>query len=145
MQKYAIVQIDGKQHKLTEGLEIRLNKQNKLNFEVLLYSDGKTVMFGSPFLSDVSIKAKIVRDMKAPKILVGRFKSKSRYQKTKGHRQHLSVVKIESIGRTLEKTVEKVTPIKPVTKSPVKKTTAKTVAKKPTKAKSTKVKSAKGK
>jgi len=136
MQKYAIVQIDGKQHKLTEGLEIRLDKRNKLNFEVLLYSDGKTVTFGSPFLSDINIKAKIVRDMKAPKILVGRFKSKSRYQKTKGHRQHLSVVKIESIGRTSEKAAEKATPIKPATK---------TTTKKATKAKSTKVKSKKGK
>lgn len=111
MEKYAIIQIDGKQYKVKEGLEIRLNKQSELNIDVLLYSDGKTVELGNPFVN-VPVKAKIVGEERAPKILVGRFKSKSRYKKTKGHRQPLSVVKIESIGAAVKETTKKSTKVK---------------------------------
>ncbi len=97
MEKYAIVQLDGKQYKVTEGLKLKLNRQKGLNFDVLLYSDGKTLEIGDPLLKDVILKAKIVSDMLAPKIVVGRYKSKSRYQKTRGHRQPISIVLIESI------------------------------------------------
>ena len=106
MEKYAIIQLDGRQYKITEGLEIRSNRQDELDFQVLLYSDGKTVEFGNPVLSDVSVKAKVVRNIKAPKIVIGRFKSKSRYQKTKGHRQPLSVIKIETISKTSKKSTK---------------------------------------
>ncbi len=97
--KYAIVKLGGKQFKITEGLKFDLEKQSDLSFEVLYYTDGKEILVGEPVLNDIKVKAKIVEDKKDKKIRIGRFKSKSRYRKIKGHRQPISVVEIESITK----------------------------------------------
>lgn len=127
MKKYAIIQLGGKQFKITEGLEFRIDHQKKLAIDVLLYCDGKTVEIGEPIVSGVTVKAKIIGEETAPKITVARFKSKSRYRKKKGHKQPLSVVKIESISKgVVKKAVAAKTPTK-------KKKTSTKVAKKRTK------------
>lgn len=107
MKKYAIIQLGGKQFKITEGLEFKVDRQEKLNIGVLLYSDGKTVEIGEPLLTGVNVKAKIVGNETAPKIRVARFKSKSRYRRVKGHKQPISVVKVESISKGAKKTASK--------------------------------------
>ena len=129
MKKYAIIQLGGKQFKITEGLEFSVERQEKLDIAVLLYSDGKTVELGEPTLTGVTVKAKIIEEKNAPKIRVARFKSKSRYRKVKGHKQPMSVVKIEAITKGPKKAAPKATPAK----KPVKKTPVKKVAKKGTK------------
>lgn len=103
MIKYAVIQLGGKQFKISEGDEITLERQPKLNIDVLVYSDGKTVQIGEPFVKEISIKASIIANERDKKIIVARFKSKSRYRKRKGHRQPISIVKIEKIGKTTKK------------------------------------------
>lgn len=128
--KYAIIQIGGKQIKITEGLSFEIERQKKLDFDVVLYSDGKDILIGNPYVKGVKVKAKIDREERGNKVRVARFKSKSRYHKVRGHRQPLSIVKVESINKVgEEKTLKK----------PVK--TAKTIRKS---AKSKKVSTRKG-
>ena len=138
MKKYAIISLGGKQFKIVEGLEFKIERQSKLDIGVLLFADDQTVEIGEPLVKDVTVKAKILRDERAPKIRVARFKSKSRYRKVKGHRQPMSVIKIESItkGAVKAKTEIKKSPAKKaapkkVTKKklPVKKAATKTVKK----------------
>ena len=110
MNKYAIIQMAGKQFKITEGLEFKVERQEKLNIDVLLFADGKTVEIGEPIVKGVIVKAKILGEETAPKIRVARFKSKSRYRRVKGHKQPMRVVKIEKITKgaaKAEKTEEK--------------------------------------
>lgn len=134
--KYAIIQLDGKQFKVTEGLEFKVNSQEKLNIGVLLYSDGKVLEIGNPLLTDVEVKAKIIGADRAPKIIVARFKSKSRYRKVKGHTQPLSIIKIESIGKKETKEKKEVKAdkadkeVKEVKEKPVKKEVKKATSKK---------------
>jgi large subunit ribosomal protein L21 len=128
--KYAIIQLGGKQFKITEGLEFRVERQDKLKIDVLLYSDGKKVEIGEPMVSGVPVKAKIVGEEKAPKITVARFKSKSRYRKKKGHKQPMSVVKIESIGVGTVKKAPTAKKATPKAKSVEKETVGKEVKKK---------------
>jgi large subunit ribosomal protein L21 len=133
--KYAVAKIGGKQLKITEGETFKIEHQDKLKFEVLAYSDGKDVFFGTPFLKDITVKATLVGEEKSKKVRVGRFKAKSRYRKTKGHRQMMSIVKIDGISKEGEadgetKKVEKAEKVeKAVAKNSVKKTTAKATAK----------------
>ena len=107
--KYAIVALGGKQIKIKEGQTFSIERQEKLNMEVLAYSAGKEFLVGSPTLADIIVKASIVGEERAPKITVARYKSKSRYRRKKGHRQPMSVVTIESILKKGEKAEKKET------------------------------------
>lgn len=141
MEKYAVIKLGSKQYLVHEGDVVKLERQKKpLNIEVLMYSDGSKVEIGNPTLN-VSVKASVVEEKLGEKIRVARFKKKSRYDKVKGHRQPISIIKIESIGFTKENTKEKEE--KKVEEKVIKKTEKKTekketvnkkeVAKKPVK------------
>jgi len=157
MEKYAVIKFASKQFLVREGDVIELERQEKpLKIEVLFYSDGEKNIIGEPEVKGVSVKAVILEDKIGKKVRVARFKKKSRYERVRGHRQPMSLVKIEKIGTgskdeevlekkevksvekspkvTEEKTVKKVsTEKKPVAekdKKPVKKVSSKPVAKK---------------
>ena len=97
--KYAIIELGGKQFKIQEGDTFKLERQKALSFGVLMYSDGKETLIGQPTLANIDIKAEIIGVERAKKIRVARFKSKSRYRKVRGHKQPLSVVKVEKISK----------------------------------------------
>lgn len=99
MEKYAVIQLDGKQFRVEEGDVFEVNRQSKLDIDVLFYFDGKSIKIGEPTLDKVKVDAEILEDKKADKIDVIRFKNKAHYRKKKGHRQPVSVVKINSIKK----------------------------------------------
>ncbi|EKE00215.1 MAG: RplU [uncultured bacterium] len=127
--KYAVVKIGGKQLKISEGDTFQIEHQADVKFDVLAFNDGSGVDLGTPLLKDVVVKASVLEEVKSKKVRVARFRAKSRYDKVKGHRQVMSVIKITDISKKGEKkaeTVEKADVIK-----------EKTVVKVPTKAKET--------
>ena len=99
---YAIISSGGKQYKVEEGISIDVEKLNanigdKVNFDVLLTSDGKTVKAGSPFLKNVVCEAEVIAHGKADKIVVFKYKAKKNERKKQGHRQPFTRVKILTI------------------------------------------------
>lgn len=104
---YAIVQIGGKQYRVAEGDSLTVNRiadelRNKdtVTFdEVLLVHSDKDTKIGTPFVSGAKVVCKLTTpDQKGDKLRVFKFKSKSRYRKTIGHRQHESVLEVSSIS-----------------------------------------------
>lgn len=70
-----------------------------LNFEkVLLYSDDKEMFIGSPFLNFVSVTGKVIKNIKAKKVVSLKFRRRKHYMKKIGHRQKYTLVKILSIN-----------------------------------------------
>jgi large subunit ribosomal protein L21 len=99
MEKYAVIKLGSKQFLVREGDVIELERQEKpLKVEVLLYSDGQKTVIGEPEIKDISVKAEVAEEKLGKKVRVARFKKKSRYERVRGHRQPMSVVKIEKIG-----------------------------------------------
>ena len=100
---YAIVNTGGKQYKIQEGDILRIEKipgdiGSDVDFaQVLMVSDGENVTIGTPALENVGIKAHIVDQGKAKKILVFRYKRRKRYRRKQGHRQQYTAVKIDKI------------------------------------------------
>ena len=100
---YAIIATGGKQYKVSEGDVIRVEKLGleggeNVNFDsVLAWNDGE-LKLGAPTLSGVSVSAKVISNAKAKKVIVYKYKRKSGYHKKNGHRQQISVVKIEKIN-----------------------------------------------
>lgn len=97
---YAIVTIAGHQYKVKPGDELTVNLlPNKAGEiidldQVLLVNNADETLIGTPYVANANLKAEIVDTTKADKIRVFKYKSKSRYRKTQGHRAKLSLIKI---------------------------------------------------
>jgi large subunit ribosomal protein L21 len=106
---YAIVTISGKQFKATEGLCIRVPKQNSepgttLTFDnVLLTSDGKDTVLGEPNVKGVSVTATVLGSKRDKKILIYKKKRRKGYQRKNGHRQWFTEVEIKKINTSAKK------------------------------------------
>ncbi len=101
---YAVVKITGKQHKLkvgdvivTDRLASKEGETLTLN-DVLLTVDGDNVKIGTPTLTGTAVTAKVLAHTRGVKIRIATFKAKSRYRKTKGHRQDETKLEILAIG-----------------------------------------------
>ena len=103
-EQYAIIQTGGKQYQAIPGKTIAIEKIEGdsgalLDFNEVLFRktvEGKFEV-GQPFLDEVVVKASIVKQMKDKKIIVFKMKRRKKYRVKKGHRQPLTVVRIESI------------------------------------------------
>ncbi|GIW65049.1 MAG: 50S ribosomal protein L21 [Candidatus Parcubacteria bacterium] len=103
--KIAIFKTGGKQYLVEEGAKIEIeklknkNKEDKLIFdEVLLYADDNDFLLGRPYLKNVVVEASLVREKKN-KILIIKYRPKTRYRKKSGHKKITWIVKIEKIQK----------------------------------------------
>ena len=100
----AIFKTGGKQYSAKAGQILKVEKLNgvkgdKVSFtDVLAISDEKTNNLGEPILKDATIEAKIVDQVRDKKIIVFKKRKRQNYRSTQGHRQYLTVLKIESIS-----------------------------------------------
>ena len=84
----AVIKTGGKQYKVEEGSVIKVEKIVGKEKDILDFDD---------ILNGKKVKASIVKEFKAPKIVVFKFKAKKHYQRTMGHRQEMTEIKIENI------------------------------------------------
>lgn len=98
---YAIIQLQGKQYQVQPDdiLTIdRLEAEKEVVItDVLLFNDGKKTKVGTPILPKAKVVAEVVSHDKSKKLMVFKYKSKSRYRRTKGHRQLQTTLKIKSV------------------------------------------------
>jgi large subunit ribosomal protein L21 len=110
--KYAVLASGGKQYKVSEGTVVELEKLkvaegDQVTFDnVLLFVEDGIVTVGQPNVPGVAVTAKVLGQIKARKIRVAKFKAKAKYRKVHGHRQHLTKVQIETIGKKSAKKAE---------------------------------------
>jgi large subunit ribosomal protein L21 len=102
--KYAIIQTGGKQYQALPGKTVEIEKIEGeigavINFDQVLFrKNGENEFeFGKPFINGAVIKAKIVKQIKGPKVVVFKFKRRNKYRTKKGHRQQYTIVRIESV------------------------------------------------
>ncbi|MBI2327524.1 50S ribosomal protein L21 [Candidatus Curtissbacteria bacterium] len=103
MDTWAVIATGGKQYKAAEGDQLAIekiqpDKNGKITFsEVLLVKSDVNLEIGKPFVEKAKVVAKVIEDFKDKKIRVVKFKPKSKYLRTTGHRQFLTRVLIEKI------------------------------------------------
>ena len=133
---YALVKTGGKQYRVSkddtilveriaaeEGAEVILN-------DVVLLGDGDKVTIGTPKVDGAAVSATVVRQTRGPKIIIFRRKRRKNHRRTQGHRQDLTLLKINDIAED----AKKLAPAKPKAKKATSKATA---AKKPAAKKAT--------
>lgn len=103
---YAIVDIAGKQYKVSEGAKLKVasldkNTGGNVSFDkVLLTDNGKSVKVGTPTLKGVNINATILEHGRERKILIYKKKRRKGYQRKNGHRQGYTLIEITKIKAT---------------------------------------------
>ena len=103
MDNWAIVRYGGKQYKVSEGDKIVVEKvlekeDSVIVFEqILLAVEGGKLTIGKPLIPKAKVKGKVLSTFKDKKVRVVKFKPKSKYLRTKGHRQQKSKILIEKI------------------------------------------------
>lgn len=101
--RYAIIQSGGKQYKAVEGeslevdhLGLEVGKKLELK-DILLVSDGESALVGSPMVSGAKVAAKVVDQVKGPKVTIFKYHPRKRYRVKRGHRQLYTRLLIERI------------------------------------------------
>lgn len=101
---YAVIRTGGKQYKVQEDQILKVEKLDgtegsQIEFDdVLMYSDGETITLGSPVVENASVKAVILEQGRSKKQLVFKYKRRKGYRRMRGHRQHYTEIKIDSIS-----------------------------------------------
>ncbi len=100
---YAIVDIQGRQYKVKEGLRLKTEKiegkvgaKVKLN-KVLLLSDGKKISVGQPYVKGVTVESEITSQIKDKKKIAFKKRRRKDSSTKVGHRQRLTVLEIKAI------------------------------------------------
>jgi len=141
---YAIVEIAGQQFKVEKDQRYFVHQlegkagSNVTFDQVLLLDDNGKVSVGAPAVNGVQVTAKIVQHLKGDKVIVFKKKRRKGYAVKNGHRQRLTEITIQEIGKKAapkkvvtpkkEKVEKKAAPKKIATAK--KATPAKSVAKK---------------
>ena len=97
---YAVITTGGKQYKVASGDVIKVEK--------LAGDEGSEVIFnevlalgdnvGKPLVAGASVKATILKQAKADKVIVFKKKRRQNYRRKNGHRQNITIVKIAEIA-----------------------------------------------
>lgn len=100
---YAIIRTGGKQVKVEVGQEIFVEKlpveaEDTYTFEEVLMIGGKKTVVGNPLVAGASVTAKVVKNGRARKVIIFKYKAKNNDAKKQGHRQPYTKLVIESIN-----------------------------------------------
>ena len=100
----ATIKTQGRQFTVSEGDILIVNRYPKTEAgatieitEVLAAGEGDAFKVGTPLLSGASVTAKVLENKRGKKVIVFKKKKRKGYERKRGHRQELSVIKIESI------------------------------------------------
>jgi large subunit ribosomal protein L21 len=149
---YAVIKVGGKQERVKPGdvIEVEFMKVDpgsSVEFEPIVVFDDDGKAHVGKDLSRAKVVARLLGDKKGEKVKVFKYRSKSGYRRTQGHRQMLTLLEVEEVGlspgkkATMEDAAEakeKTAASKPAAKAPATRTMAKkpvaktTTTKKPT-------------
>lgn len=135
---YAVVKTGGKQYRVSKDDILKVERLAGEAGEVITLDDvlmvggeGGDITVGEPTVSGASVAAEILEQARAPKITIFKKRRRQNYRRKKGHRQHLTVLKVTDIltdGAKPKPAAKKATPKKAEPKAdaaPTKKSAAK--------------------
>jgi large subunit ribosomal protein L21 len=100
---FAIVRTGGKQYRVGVGDQITVERLEgdvgaAVSLGEVLALGGDTPKIGKPTVAGASVTAKIVQQPRGTKIIVFKKKRRKNYRRKRGHRQELTVLRIEEIS-----------------------------------------------
>ena len=128
---YALVRTGGKQYRVSKDDTILVERISAdegaqvILDDVVMLGDGDKVTIGTPRVEGAAVSATVMRQTRGPKIIIFRRKRRKNHRRTQGHRQDLTLLKINAIAEDGKSLAPKAAP----KKAAAPKTEAKTEAK----------------
>lgn len=100
---YAIIEVGAKQYQVKKDDIIEVEKQDALEGKeitldkVLLVSGDKKLEIGQPYLKEAKVRAEVLGNIKARKVVSFKYRRRKASHWKKGHRQLLTRIKIKDI------------------------------------------------
>ena len=100
---YAVIQSGGKQYRVKSGEQLRLEALPAevgaaVSFDrVLMLGEGEAARVGAPFVAGATVKATVLAHGRGEKLRIFKLRRRKHYQKTQGHRQAYTEVRIDEI------------------------------------------------
>ena len=101
---YAIIDEGGRQHRVTAGDTIRIDREvpegeTNVTFDrVLLVGGAGDARIGTPIVAGATVTAEVLGEARGPKIDIFKYKRRKGYRRRQGHRQGYTAVKITAIN-----------------------------------------------
>jgi large subunit ribosomal protein L21 len=100
---YAVVRTGGKQYSVREGQQLDIEtvagvEGDRVELtEVLLIGDGDQVTIGTPTVAGARVITEVLGQLRAKKVTIFKYKSKTRYRRKLGHRQPYTRLAVREI------------------------------------------------
>ncbi len=100
---FAVIETGGKQYKVAKNDVIFVEKLDgdagaEVTFDnVMLIGDGEQRTVGRPYIAGAAVVATVLEQARGPKLIIFKKKRRQNYRRKRGHRQHLSVLRIMDI------------------------------------------------
>jgi large subunit ribosomal protein L21 len=99
---YAVVETGGFQFSVKQGDRVKtpkldLEPKQKLVLDRVLFIGGEKIKVGCPYVKDARIEAEVIDSGKNEKVMVFKKKRRTKYRRTRGHRQDFTEIRIEKI------------------------------------------------
>jgi large subunit ribosomal protein L21 len=99
---YAIIRAGGKQYRVEQGDVVRVERLDgevgsKVTLGEVLLVGGEDLKVGSPTVAGASVEGTVVEHDRGAKIRVFKYKKRKHYRRTRGHRQHVTAVRIDAV------------------------------------------------
>jgi large subunit ribosomal protein L21 len=102
---YAVIKTGGKQYRVAPGEKIKIETLEAevgatiVLDQVLMVADGEAVKVGTPMLAGAKVSATVVSHGRGPKIRIFKMRRRKHYQKTQGHRQNYTEIRVDAINQ----------------------------------------------
>ena len=100
----AVIRTGGKQYLVSPGDKIKIERVQGKDIifdQVLLLEKNKKVEIGTPLVKGAKVIGKVLSQGKGKKVIVFKYKSKTRYKKKAGHRQLFTEIEILKIEKEI--------------------------------------------
>lgn len=101
---YAIIRTGGRQYRAVVGETVDVDRlPNAVNdqieiSDILLVGNGEETVIGQPTVDGAVVKATVVDQYRAKKVIVYKYRQRTNYRRKKGHRQYYTRLRIDDIS-----------------------------------------------
>ena len=101
---YAVIKAGGKQYRVAPGENIKIEQVQAdvgatiVLDQVLMVADGEAVKVGTPTVAGAKVSATVVAHGRGPKIRIFKMRRRKHYQKSQGHRQNYTEIRVDAIN-----------------------------------------------
>jgi large subunit ribosomal protein L21 len=102
---YAVIKAGGKQYRVAPGQNLKIEQVQAdvgttiVLDQVLMVADGEAVHVGTPTVAGAKVSATVVAHGRGPKVRIFKMRRRKHYQKTQGHRQNYTEIRVDAINQ----------------------------------------------